>query len=41
MKLMGGGFDVIIDDGSHLNEHVVETFKILFSKLNDGGIFCL
>lgn len=35
----GGGIDIIIDDGSHLNEHIVETFKILFPKLNDGGIY--
>lgn len=32
-----GGFDVIIDDGSHLNEHVIKSFDILFPLLNDGG----
>jgi demethylmacrocin O-methyltransferase len=31
--------DIIIDDGSHLNEHIIETFKILFPKLKDGGIY--
>jgi hypothetical protein len=25
-----GGFDIIVDDGSHLNEHVIKTFQILF-----------
>src|SRR5215813_3498496 len=25
-----GGFDIIIDDGSHVNEHVIQTFNILF-----------
>lgn len=35
------GFDIIIDDGSHLNEHVINTFQILFPKLNDGGIYVI
>ena len=34
-------FDIIIDDGSHINEHVIETFKILFPKLNNGGIYVI
>jgi len=34
-----GRIDIIIDDGSHINEHVIETFKMLFPKLNDGGIY--
>jgi demethylmacrocin O-methyltransferase len=34
-----GNIDIIIDDGSHVNEHVIETFKILFPLLNDGGIY--
>ncbi len=36
-----GGIDIIIDDGSHINEHVIESFKILFPKLNDGGIYVI
>jgi demethylmacrocin O-methyltransferase len=36
-----GSFDIIIDDGSHLNEHMIETFKILFPKLKDGGIYAV
>jgi demethylmacrocin O-methyltransferase len=36
-----GGFDLIIDDGSHLNEHIIETFKILFPKLKDGGVYAI
>lgn len=31
--------DIIIDDGSHINEHVVGTFKILFPFLKKGGIY--
>lgn len=34
-----GKFDIIIDDGSHRNDHVIKTFKILFPELNDGGIY--
>jgi hypothetical protein len=36
-----GELDIIIDDGSHINEHVIETFKLLFPKLNDGGIYVI
>ncbi len=36
---LSGGFDIIIDDGSHINEHVIKTFNILFPMLNDGGIY--
>ena len=36
-----GGIDIIIDDGSHINEHVIETFKLLFPKLKDGGIYVI
>lgn len=36
-----GELDIIIDDGSHINEHVIETFKILFPKLKDGGIYVI
>jgi len=34
-----GGIDLIIDDGSHRNEHIVETFKILFPLLKQDGIY--
>jgi hypothetical protein len=34
-----GDLDIIIDDGSHINEHVIETFEFLFPKLKDGGIY--
>lgn len=34
-----GPFDIIIDDGSHLNEHVLQTFKYLFPLLRVGGIY--
>ena len=36
-----GGFDIIIDDGSHLNEHVITTFQILFPLLRANGIYSI
>lgn len=36
-----GIIDIIIDDGSHINEHVIKTFKHLFPKLKDGGIYVI
>jgi len=34
-----GPIDIIIDDGSHLNEHVIQSFKILFPLLAANGIY--
>lgn len=34
-----GPFDIIIDDGSHINSHIIETFKALFPKLRQDGIY--
>jgi hypothetical protein len=34
-----GLFDIIIDDGSHINEHVIKSFEFLFPKLKIGGIY--
>jgi hypothetical protein len=31
--------DIIIDDGSHLNHHVLKTFEVLFPLLADDGIY--
>ncbi|MCT8330935.1 tetratricopeptide repeat protein [Albidovulum sediminis] len=36
-----GPFDIILDDGSHRNEHVVESFRILFPTLKAGGIYAV
>lgn len=32
-------FDIIIDDGSHMQSDVRETFNIMFPKLKEGGIY--
>jgi hypothetical protein len=34
-----GGFDIVVDDGSHINEHVIASFEALFPLLNDGGLY--
>jgi demethylmacrocin O-methyltransferase len=34
-----GGFDIIVDDGSHLNQHVIKTFQVLFPLLRQNGIY--
>jgi hypothetical protein len=31
--------DIIIDDGSHLNRHVIKSFEVLFPLLADDGIY--
>lgn len=36
-----GNLQVVIDDGSHVPEHVIETFKIMFPLLADGGIYVI
>jgi len=36
-----GHVDIIIDDGSHLNEHVLRTFAILFPRLGENGVYVI
>jgi hypothetical protein len=31
--------DIIIDDGSHVNQHVIKSFEVLFPLLADEGIY--
>jgi demethylmacrocin O-methyltransferase len=35
------GFDVIIDDGSHINAHQIRSFNILFPHLRPGGVYII
>lgn len=37
----GGGFDAIIDDGSHRNSDIMNTFDLLWPSLNAGGVYFL
>jgi demethylmacrocin O-methyltransferase len=34
-----GRVDIIIDDGSHINSHAIDSFKYLFPKLDPNGIY--
>jgi cephalosporin hydroxylase len=34
-----GEFDLILDDGSHMNNHVIFSFKELFSSVKSGGVY--
>ncbi|TDC54728.1 class I SAM-dependent methyltransferase [Actinomadura sp. KC345] len=36
-----GPFDVVIDDGSHMNEHVHTSFRTLFSYVRAGGLYVI
>ncbi len=36
-----GVFDIIIDDGSHFNDHVITTFRMLFPLLSPNGIYAM
>jgi hypothetical protein len=34
-----GPFDMILDDGSHMNEHVIYSFEHLFQSIKPGGVY--
>ena len=34
-----GPFDIVIDDGSHLNEHQIRSFEILFLLMKEEGLY--
>lgn len=34
-----GPFDIVIDDGSHVNSHVIESFQTLFPLLSKDGLY--
>jgi hypothetical protein len=36
-----GPFDVIVDDGSHVNEHVLTSYKALFPYVRPGGYYVI
>jgi hypothetical protein len=36
-----GPLDIVIDDGSHINEHVLKSFQVLFPKLRENGIYVI
>lgn len=36
-----GRLDIVIDDGSHVNEHLITSFRTLFPLLEAGGIYAV
>jgi hypothetical protein len=34
-----GPFDMILDDGSHMNDHVIFSFEHLFQSVKSGGVY--
>lgn len=36
-----GVIDIVIDDGSHINGHVIDTFKLLFPSLSENGMYVI
>ncbi len=34
-----GQFDVVLDDGSHVNSHVIKTFEVLYPRVTQDGVF--
>jgi Methyltransferase domain len=36
-----GGFDIVIDDGSHIGRHVQTSFRVLFPALRPGGWYVI
>jgi hypothetical protein len=36
-----GDIDIIIDDGSHINEHMIHTFKFLFPRMSKSGFYVI
>jgi hypothetical protein len=41
VRIYGGDFDIIVDDGSHYGEHIVTSFKTLYPYLKKGGIYVI
>jgi hypothetical protein len=34
-----GSFDIVLDDGSHINKEVIRSFELLFPSLNDNSLY--
>lgn len=40
-KVSGIGFDVVIDDASHMYDNQIATFNLLKNQMNPGGIYII
>lgn len=34
-------FDLVVDDGSHVVNHIVRTFELIWPRVNPGGFYCI
>lgn len=34
-----GGFDIVLDDGSHINKHMITSFEVLYPLLSPVGVY--
>jgi 23S rRNA U2552 (ribose-2'-O)-methylase RlmE/FtsJ len=34
-----GPFDIVLDDGSHQNPHVIKSFEVLYPELHETGVY--
>jgi hypothetical protein len=41
VKYIGSNMDIILDDGSHIQEHQVTSFMTLSNFLNDNGLYII
>jgi 23S rRNA U2552 (ribose-2'-O)-methylase RlmE/FtsJ len=39
IERLGGGVDLVIDDGSHLGRHQISTFDYLYPKISERGVY--
>jgi hypothetical protein len=35
------GFDIVLDDGSHVNSHVITTFETLYGRVAEDGVYLI
>lgn len=38
---IAGRFDIVIDDGSHINDDIITSFNYLFKNLVSGGVYII
>jgi len=36
-----GGIDILLDDGSHITNHQINTFNILYKNIKKGGFYII
>ena len=36
-----GEFDILLDDGSHVNSHVIKTFETLYGRVAENGVYLI